>query len=336
MKKIILSIAIIGCILTSFSCSSTYKFYQVYNVKPLNPETTIVKTENGLVYEDNNCKIYYSFWSENGNAGFFAYNKTNNILYIDLSKSFFVKNGIAYDYYKNREWKETHTSNTTTSSSSTNAWENFRSYGTVTGYTSKNPTFSYGNASGTLSATYYGIISSSNNTSSLGKSISETINEQQIIAIPPHMKKIIYEYNIEYKLYLNCNLERYPKDKSSIIFNEKNSPLHFGNIITYNLGEGSEDVVIENLFYVDSISNYTDPNIHEYVLIDKKCKNMMEIYEQNPNYKTYEKYFKIQTNSSFYIPYEVTSSKILYKNSKYYWDPKSNAYVTNSSGYIIR
>lgn len=63
---------------------------------------------------------------------------------------------------------------------------------------------------------------------------------------------------------------------------------------------------------------------------------MMEIYEQNPNYKTYEKYFKIQTNSSFYIPYEVTSSKILYKNSKYYWDPKSNAYVTNSSGYIIR
>lgn len=80
------------------SCSSTL-FYQVYKTSS---SLQVSEEEDNLYYEDENCIVSYNLWSEEGNAGFQFYNKTEETIYLNLAKSFFVLNGIAYDYFKNR------------------------------------------------------------------------------------------------------------------------------------------------------------------------------------------------------------------------------------------
>ena len=90
-------------ILTS-SCVSNSYYYQVYKVSS---EDKRISQDNSkyIVYEDDNCKLLYNLWGNGGNVGFMFYNKTNDIIFIDLSESFFVKNRSAYDYYRNRVYK---------------------------------------------------------------------------------------------------------------------------------------------------------------------------------------------------------------------------------------
>lgn len=102
MKTNILYLLLIATLFGS--CASYYQFYQVYQVKP--EDESIRHKDGNLVYEDEHCSVVYNFWQEKGNAGFTVYNKTDDIMYIDLSKSFYLKNGKAYDYYLNREWND--------------------------------------------------------------------------------------------------------------------------------------------------------------------------------------------------------------------------------------
>jgi len=99
MKKYIYLIGIIA-ILTS--CSSAY--YQVYLTKYDNLE----KKDNNLIYQDDNCMVYYNLCSDKGNIGFTIFNKTNENITVNLNKSFFVLNGNTNDYFKNRTYVEKH------------------------------------------------------------------------------------------------------------------------------------------------------------------------------------------------------------------------------------
>ena len=96
MKKL-LFITVICLLLTS--CSQSI-YYQMYQTIPISED---IKTyENKIVYEDDNCTILYDFWGEFGNIGFMIYNKSSDNLYLHLDKSFYIKNGYAKDYYRNR------------------------------------------------------------------------------------------------------------------------------------------------------------------------------------------------------------------------------------------
>ena len=86
------------------SCASTY--YQVYETRPL-PGTQVERGDGVLVYEDENCRVLYDFWTDGGNAGFAIYNKTGENLYVDKSESFFVKNGTAKNYYEGKSYART-------------------------------------------------------------------------------------------------------------------------------------------------------------------------------------------------------------------------------------
>ena len=88
-------------VLTSFlltSCVST-NFVQVYKAMP---SDKLVMQDDRIVYEDDNCKVTYYLWSEGGNIGFQFFNKTDKNIYVKLEESFFILNGIAHNYYKNR------------------------------------------------------------------------------------------------------------------------------------------------------------------------------------------------------------------------------------------
>ena len=74
-------------------------YYQVYKA---HAGEGISIGEHELVYEDDHCKVSYDFWSEGGEFGFRFYNKTDNNIYVDLERSFFIRNGAAKNYYKGR------------------------------------------------------------------------------------------------------------------------------------------------------------------------------------------------------------------------------------------
>lgn len=90
--------SILGVILTSLvliSCKNLY--YQVYDVK----SNVLKQKDNSLAYENEDLKILYNLWSEKGYVSFIIQNKTDSNLFINMGQTFFVRNGEAYDYFKN-------------------------------------------------------------------------------------------------------------------------------------------------------------------------------------------------------------------------------------------
>ena len=73
------------------SCTKTYYYTQVFETKPVEGQKLESLSENSYVYDDGNCIVNYYLWDESGNPGFMLTNKTDSIIYIDKTKSFFVK-----------------------------------------------------------------------------------------------------------------------------------------------------------------------------------------------------------------------------------------------------
>ena len=78
--------------LLTASCASS-SFYQVYTM-----ESDLERNSTMMAHLDEDCEVIYDFWAPGGDASFTFFNKTDKEIVLDLSRSFFVKNGIAYDY----------------------------------------------------------------------------------------------------------------------------------------------------------------------------------------------------------------------------------------------
>lgn len=270
MKKLFLlfiAVMILG------SCSQLYTFVQVFEAKPTYTSDAFTKTEHGYEFENANCIINYNFWGEEGYAGFMVSNKTTEIMYIDLSKSFFIRNGKAFDYYKNR------------------IFEN---------------------------------------------DSSEKVVEKPFVAIPPSSSKIISEYTIFKCLVLNCELNRFPEEQDSILYDIWDTPLQFSNYITYKVGDNGEEVTIQNHFYISKITNYAEPYLYRFVEKQKPCQNMTDEtskdYKEKYPIKVYDKLYNIETANCFYINYSVYSKRRLYKGRMaFLYDERYDGYIKMGS-----
>jgi hypothetical protein len=83
-----------------FTACTTQTFYQIYKTTPVNGKIE----SNEIIFEDDNALISYNLWESGGDVGFQFYNKSDIDIIIHLDRSFFVLNGFAYDYYKNRSF----------------------------------------------------------------------------------------------------------------------------------------------------------------------------------------------------------------------------------------
>lgn len=262
--KLLVSCAV-ACCLSSCVQMQMYSFYQVCETKPVNQESNFTNTYGGLLYETEYCDVLYDFWSEGGAIGFNFYNKTDSIIYIDLKKTFFIKNRTAYDYFLNRE------------------------------------------------------------------------QELDIVAVPPHALKRISEYSINNTLYLDCDLCLFPAAKATMNFTVDNSPLIFSNYITYHVGLAGEYKVIDNQFYLSSVTNYSEPFAITFVEREEKCENKKNTAKDitPKTIKLYDRCWKIteiNTSSSFYLKYDIRSNNILYKKGRrYYYNANYDAYVKSES-----
>jgi len=270
MKKMVVFYLFVFSLFTS--CSPVY--YQVFEAEPTTED--IMKQTDALVYEDENCRISYDFWDEYGDMSFRVVNKTDQMLYLDLGKSFYVLNGRAYDYYQQRVFS---ISSGTSVSSTKGALASKSLTGMdYTGWL----------LSGTLSSQVATAMAAS-------KSNSVSILEKQIICIPAHTSKKISEFSIYDSRIRDCDLLLYPKRKevSSLEFTMDNSPVVFENRLVYRMGDGP-DKFLTHSFFVSSITN-----MHKSKFIEKRTESFCG--QEGVNDK---EYFRDPAPDKFYISYE--------------------------------
>lgn len=259
------------------SSCSTRSYFQICKV------TSDLPTSQSGAYEYKNsdCDVTYNFWADGGSVCFVVTNNTNEILSIDLSKSFLIKNGFAYDYYLNRT-ASTSSAVVTSKSSGTS--------GTALGYWN----FLGQKVPGSISA-------SSASSVDTQKSYSLSYEEKSVVAIPPHASKVFSEYTIMSNRFKDCDLYESPSknDQVSMSFNRSTSPVTFTNSICYRVGNNDADQFIENSFYVSEVSNkHYKATIHK---VKEGCPSDL-------NKKKVEQFIKTSPKE-FFIPYKPRPQK---------------------------
>ena len=230
--------SIIVALLTVLSLGSCSKslYYQVYETRPASDNISV--RPDGVVYSDADLDVTYNFWSENGQVNFLITNKSENILYVDLTRSSFVHNGVAYDYYLYRTTSE--------------SVSNYVSVSESNGVTTK------GMAAAIPAPRKF--LYSQNGSVSAGTGQTQSVEYEQpkIVPIPPHSSKAFGVYSINDRLWKSDNMPLFFDEQDptpECLFMEDNSPLKFTNFISYKLSENGELRSFSNMFYVNRIYN---------------------------------------------------------------------------------
>ena len=262
-KNIITALAAIGLLA---SCSSL-NYYQVYEVKSDNVEIE----DSMFVDENNDCKITYNMWAEEGDLSFMLYNKTDRNLYVVMPNTSFILNGMAHDYYSD--------ATVTQSVGLASQQTYFSSYTNHNTWNPKKLTRAYITSNGLIGQ----------------KSIS--VKESEMICIPPKSAKVIKGFNLLDYIYIDCDnkKENYPKEQSTLItYTKETSPLTFRNRIAYTFNEDKTDIkYLDHLFWMGSLRNYSDKGAK----MEVKYKNCGSNYEES------QKIFKVGAPFRFYNKY---------------------------------
>lgn len=223
-------------------------YYQLVNTKP--KTEGLIKRENSIVYEDENCVIHYNFWENGGTIQIVLENKTNEDIYLDMTSTFFLFNGFAIDLYTGKSKY----SGVAESSGSTIHWG-------------------------------WGIFSNARRV----MNAAEVNLERSVVVVPAKLSKVIGETNsvINKTLYRDCNLFLIPQ-KGNIVsssFSLSDTPYTFGLRIAYLVGSSHEQITVRNEFYVDKITNYPyDMFIKSYKDSSAVCPDETVKYKEMKSY----------------------------------------------------
>lgn len=266
-KAKFIAMATVACVLSS--CNHLY--YQVYEVG----SDAMRQEDNSLVFENEDMKLMYNLWGENGTVGFIVQNKTDRDLFIDKGQTFFILNGYAKDYFLNRR------QNMTMSFSIGTAVMN--TYDVSNGYW----------------PTQYEVPLEQAKMLKAHKGISSgtTTVEKETECVPAHSYKTISEYTVSPNFVKTCDWSiDYPGRSSNVgSYTETNSPVKFKNRITYSFDkEGKNIRQFENEFYVKNIVNYSK---RAAIRTEKERKDCYDIF------KGRKQYFNIAGPNKFYKMY---------------------------------
>ena len=246
----------------------------IYDVK----SDALKQEDNSLVYENNDLKVMYNLWGENGSVGFILQNKTDKDLFVDMDKTFFIFNGQANDYFKNREY-----SAATTDVASVG-------YGFSQTYWGVNGFWPTQNYVPTTASALTKLMK--------GQSHGITTKEKLIVCIPAHAYKVISEYKVSPRFVKTCERSKdFPKRTANVAnYSESSSPVKFKNRIAYSFDSDCKNLQhIENSFYVSSVTNYSKKAAVEKVREKTDCYSSQKQKRQ---------YFKIGGPDKFYKTYQ--------------------------------
>lgn len=285
MRKLFVKLffAIIG--VTSLSSCNTY-YYQVFSVETNGAQ----QVDNSLVFENEDCKVCYNLWSNNGKVNFAFFNKTDKDIFINLGQTFFIKNGFAIDYYQGRTYSTQR--NTLTSNSFTIA----SAASNGIGIWSKNIYME--------DASVLGLAKTTKSVNSSSYAI--TTEEKEIVCVPAKCYKTFAYYEASPSQVITCNNDKdYPTNIANVAeYNQSNTPLTITNRIAY--GFQKDDVAekhIENTFWISSIKNYSQNAATEKVIIKDECDQRKSNNTNTFSIQQKINQFKIGGPDKFYIFY---------------------------------
>ena len=269
-----------------FSSCSVTSYYQVFKTQS---KEKMQNDGKSLAYSDANCTIFYNFWNDGGSFEFAIQNNSEKNIYLNKKECFFICNGYAYDYFKNRTYTTTKGLQVGGSTSKTASEVAGISVSGVNVY-------GYDQTNSIAAAKNYAV------TSGVASSVSNSVSweEPEIICIPSKTTKVISDFEkVTNTLIRNCYLFRYPTNKqiNSSIFSESKSPLVFCNKLAYHLGDSKDLIRINNEFYVSEIKNLTEKN-----MIESESK-YEEFCGEKSTGKYKKLYWKDATPDKFYIRY---------------------------------
>lgn len=249
MKKVLLIFAI-GCFLSS--CTATY--YQVYRV-----ETELEKKKDAIVYSDEYCDVIYNLWDENGNLSFVFMNRSDKDIVLDLSRSFFIKNGIAFDYYEDKSYTEGYSKNY---SSTVGVLDSYTKQVTKSGYT---------HTPYLWTPTMIGVSRGKTMGTTQGKNVSYnssvTTHSVKTITVPAQSSKVVTGFIISNYIYKDKEDKDFNRPKNisrEINYSKEISPLLFRNRIYYSIdGRG---YYIDNEFWVSCVKNMSEKKFKKTII----------------------------------------------------------------------
>lgn len=229
------------------SCSSG--MYQ--QIATLESKQVMLKEDGSFVANHDMFTVQYDFWAPSGQVAFWVTNQTDSNLYLDLSESFLVKNGRAYDYYQGRTWVYS-------GKSSTSVTDAYMSGYSVGSGVVKSTMESDGEIISKGRVQVAANVSESVSLSSMEKGYSVEYVEQPVLCIPAHSSKYIDEFTVSSKPYVECGFPNDPSSKEEVIqdYDSINSPIVIENRLMFFRGETS--MPINHVFYVKSLQNISE------------------------------------------------------------------------------
>lgn len=298
MKKLLIAITL----LSMSSCSHTTPFLQIGS---LSSDNVRLDNKGNYEYNQNDLTISYDFWSNGGKVSFVVTNNSSQDIYLLMDKSYFINNGMAYDYYANRNFIiGSASSSTTTSTIGRSISGQSQLFGLlnqpkktyISLYSPLNES-TYTNASIGVSASRF--LSS---TESRGSQSSKSVEtpEPKIVCIPANSSKSFAEFYVSGTPHRQCGFARDAKeeDGAKITFNsEIYSPQCIENRLTFNIN--GEVVPVTNTFYVNEYTNIMNANGYAYISDNSK--------DCNGKNNGIIKIYKHATPNNFYITYQYST-----------------------------
>ena len=241
MKKIELLLCVA---LTLSSCSKT--FYQIFSI---NAENAVHTSNGSPVYMNDGLEFTYNFWGENGNVRFIIYNSNDYDVIVDLTRSSFIRNNIAEDYYQGRQY-ETRIATGVFKSSKEGVSVRVNKQaaaGTLVNYLGKTYDVALSVGASVGAHTEVG------NTVKQEWQTAVIHSEPDVVRVPAKSAKAFCTFNIN-STRISSNKLKANYYYDPIEFTKANSPLEFRNrICIYK--EGDEPSYYDMNFYIKEIGN---------------------------------------------------------------------------------
>jgi hypothetical protein len=223
-------------VLTSCAPGNYAQNFQVASVK----SPTLQASDEGLIHRNNDLTLTYTFWEKGGEMAYIIQNKSDEIIYIDLKRSFFIKNGAANTYYIDKK-------RTSTELSGEAEKEEYEFLGV------EQEEASYESSSTSV----------------------EVANKAKI-AIPPKSHKSISRFSLTTSVFDYCGLDQGFSNFEELThtkeFDRQSSPLIFENYLKYSFDKDLEEVkTIRNAFYVSKVENVKSEDFFREKEVETRC-----------------------------------------------------------------
>lgn len=256
MKRVllILSIAMLlgGCI----------PVYQ--QIATLSSNQVEFNTQGKYIAETPTFSIEYDFWDSKGVVGFLVTNNSDSDLFLNLSDSYLVNNGYAYDYFQNRIYGFSQGQSSTNSSQYSikgSIGAGVVIGGSTSGYVGNGIVTSYSAAVDRSVVKTDGISIKQSRSSNYGQSVEYV--EQKTICIPARSSKYFEEFSVTNKLIRECGLPRNPSKRENVVkkYTQDNSPRTMENRLVFV--HNNETIHVVHTFYISEICNIAEKQVTE-------------------------------------------------------------------------